>query len=159
MKYDAYISACLNTINQYCRLNTIKLAKSILVAMFTLGLVSCGGGSGSASSSTQTTTITFLSPVGVVTSATSLPLGIYGTNFSSGMSVNVTDKNGFNYTVTSLDVQSSTTITANVSIPITPTDNYVNVTVIPTDNTSPVSTVLGVASAPRTLAADVQPIT
>jgi len=158
MKYEAYISTCLNTINQYCRLSTIKLAKSIWVAILMLGVVACGGGSGSANTSTAVTTITSLSPVGAIASATPLPLGIYGTNFSSGISVNVTDKYGFSYTVTSLSVQSSTTITADVSIPITPADNYVNVTLIPIDGTSPVSTVLGVTSTARTLAADVQPI-
>jgi len=158
MKYDTYISAYLNTIKQYIRLHTTKLAKSILVAMFMPGLVSCGGGSGLASTSTQSTTITFLSPAGTVASTTPLPLGIYGANFSSGMSVNVTDKNGFSYIVTSLNVQSSTTITVDVVIPIAPADNYVNVTVIPTDNTLPVSTVLGVATTARTLAVDVQPI-
>ena len=140
-------------------MNRIKLGRAILISLLMSGLVSCGGGSSSASSSTTATTIAFLSPVGVVAPATPITLTIYGTNFWSGMSVSVTDKDGFPiFQDISPTVLSSTMISTSFNITAVPTGNYVNITVIPIDGTPPVTAVLGVAGTARTLFADVQPI-
>ena len=131
------------------------------IAAMTSALASCGGGgSSSPAGNSSPTTITSITPVGIVASASSQPLSILGTNFVNGMTVSVTDKAGTtNYATDTLIVSSSTVITVNVNTTTTvPTDNYVNVIVKSSSGTTLATAVLGVASATRTLAADVQSI-
>jgi hypothetical protein len=136
----------------------IRLIRAMSIVVLLLGLASCGGGSGTSGNTSPMTTITSITPVGIVAPAISQSLSILGTNFVSGMTVSVTDKNGVGYTVTPAVVSSPTVITVNVTITATPTDNYVNVTVIPTNSTPPVTAVLGVAGTNSTLATNVQAI-
>jgi hypothetical protein len=138
--------------NNKCSTYLIKLSKAVTAAMLLAGLAACGGGSDSPSNTSPTTTITYLSPFGFVTSATPQPLSIYGTNFVSGMSVSVTDKNGAPYSVNSVVVSSATQITANVTIPGAPTDNYVNVTVKSSNGATLTTDVLGIAVTDTRLA-------
>jgi len=131
------------------------------IAAMTFALASCGGsGSSSPAGNSSPTTITSIIPVGIVASASPQPLSILGTNFSSGMTVSVTNKAGTtNYVTNTLIVSSPTVITVNVNTTTTvPTDNYVNVIVKSSSGTTLASAVLGVASAISTLATDVQSI-
>jgi hypothetical protein len=85
-------------------------------------------------------------------------LSIAGINFINGMTVSVTNKNGNSYTVSPAVVTSSTVIVADVTVPIVPTDNYVNVNVKSSTGTTLGTITLGVYSSSKTLLADVQPI-
>lgn len=133
-----------------------KLAAMILV---TLMLTSCGGSSGTTSNNTTLKTgITAIVPAGVVASTIPQSFSLGGTNFSAGMSINVTNKNGNHYTVNNIHIMSATVITFDVTLGAVPADNYVNITVM-SSNGAPLSTaVLGVAGTSRTLASDIQPI-
>lgn len=138
--------------------NCGSVSHKLILTLLTLILAACGGGSSTPSNNNPAAKITSLIPVGVVASTTPKQLSIGGTNFVSGMTVSVTDKNGASYPVNSVTISSSTVITASVDIATVPADNYLNVTVIPTNNTQPATTVLGVAGTNPTLAADVQSI-
>jgi len=130
------------------------------VAVLTSGLISCGGGSNSPGNTSPSTTIDYLNPIGIVASTSTRSVSIYGKNFANGMTVSVTDKAGTtNYLVGTPVVSSSTEITVNVNTTATvPTDNYVNVTVKSSSGTTLATAILGVASAPISLATDVQSI-
>lgn len=94
----------------------------------------------------------------MVASGNQKSLSIAGTNFVSGMTVGVTNKNGNSYSVSSVAVTSSTVITSDVIIPTVPVDNYVNIAVKSPSGATLDTITLGVASAARTLALDVQSI-
>jgi hypothetical protein len=94
----------------------------------------------------------------VVASGNTQSLSIGGTHFTSGMSVSVTNKNGNSYTVSATTVSSPTVITADVTIPAAPSDNYVNVSVKSSTGATLGTVTLGVAGASRRLDADVYPI-
>lgn len=124
-----------------------------LIAL-TMTLTACGGGGGSGSpgSPTLPATVKSISPYGVVVSGSQQALSIAGTNFTSGMSISV---DGVNYPAIAT---SPTVLTANVTITTVPANNVATVTV-----KSPAGAILGtvnlgVASAAKTLAADVYPI-
>jgi cytochrome c5 len=137
-----------------------NLIKSLSLTLLSLALVSCGGGSGSSSSSNtpQPATVKSIVPYGVVASGIQKSLSIAGTNFVSGMTVSVTNKNGSSYPVSSVSVSSDTVITANVKIDAAPTERYVNITVQSSSGAVIGTVTLGVASAEKTLSTDVQPI-
>ncbi len=137
------------------------LIKSLSLTLLTLALTSCGGGGGSSSSSgntPQTATVKSIVPYGVVASGIQKSLSIAGTNFASGMTVSVTNKSGNSYPVNSVSVASGTVITANVNIDAAPTEKYVNVNVQSSNGATLGTVTLGVASAGKTLALDVQSI-
>ncbi len=138
----------------------IELIKSLGLTLLTLTLASCGGGSSSSSSSNpaQPATVKFIIPYGVVVSGSQQTLSIAGTNFLNGMTVSVTNNNGNSYTVSPAVVTSSTVITADVTVPTVPSDNYVNVSVKSSSGATLGTVTLGVASASKMLLADVQPI-
>lgn len=138
----------------------IKFRSSLSITALTLTLASCGGGGDSSTpgNTTPPATVRSIDPYGIVASGSAQPISIAGTNFVNGMSVGVTNKNGNNYTVSSVLVTSSTAITANVTIPTVPADNYINVNVKSSSGATLDTTILGVASEARTLLADVQPI-
>jgi len=140
----------------------ISPSKIVAIAALTSVLASCGGGgSSSPAGNSSPTTITSIDPVGIVASASSQPLSILGTNFASGMTVSVTDKNDTPiYTIgTPVISTDRTVITVNVNTTATvPTDNYVNVIVKSSSGTTLATAVLGVAGASRTIAQHVQSI-
>ena len=149
----------LTISNKNRSLDLIKPSKVLLASVLVTVLASCGGGGPDTSNYTNpSTTITSITPVGIVTSSTPQSLSILGTNFSSGMTLNVTDKNGVGYMVSAIAVSSSSVITASVDITATPVDNYVNVTIMSSNGAPLATAALGVASASQTLLADVQPI-
>lgn len=133
--------------------------KLLGITTLTLAIASCGGGGSSApSSTTAPATVVSISPDGVVASGSPYALSIKGVNFVNGMTISVTNKNGNSYFVSPAVVTSSTVITANATIPTVPTDNYVNVSIKSSTGATLGTVTLGVASAARTLAADVYPI-
>ncbi|NOU00306.1 MAG: hypothetical protein HOO95_01845 [Gallionella sp.] len=132
------------------RIDSIKF---LGITTLAIAVASCGGGGSSApSSTTAPATIVSISPDGVVASGSPHPLSIIGTNFMSGMTVSV---DGNNYPAV---IISPTVITANVSITTVPTNNIVNVSIKSSTGATLGTVTLGVASAARTLAADVYPI-
>lgn len=132
--------------------------KVMLLTTLLSGLASCGGGGSSTTNNApQPATITSIVPIGIVASSNAQPLSIGGTNFVGGMTVSVTDNNGNDYVI-SPAVVSSATITTNINIPASPTDKYVNVTIKSPTGTTLASTILGVASSPKTLFTNVYPI-
>lgn len=137
----------------------IYFIKFIGIITLALTVASCGGGGSSAPNNpTPSTTVISLSPDGVIASGSPQALSIKGTSFASGMTVSVTNKNGNSYFVSPAVVTSSTVITADVTIPAAPTDNYVNVSVKSPTGATLGTIILGVASTSKTLLADVQPI-
>lgn len=131
------------------------------LATLTFGLASCGGGGGSTTTSSganTTPTITSMTPAGIVASSVPKTLSILGSNFSSGMTVSVTDSIGGAYTVSPASVTSSTVLTTNVTIPTTPTDHYVTVVVKSSTGTTLASAVLGVAGTDKRLGNGIQNI-
>ncbi|MEQ1526162.1 MAG: hypothetical protein ABL911_05425 [Gallionella sp.] len=132
----------------------IHTKKYLSLIALTMTLSACGGGGGSGSPSNPTLPATVISiiPYGVVASGSQQALSIKGTNFVSGMTVNV---DGVNYPAT---VTSPTVITANVTITTVPTNNIANVAVKSPSGATLGTITLGVASAAKTLAADVYPI-
>lgn len=128
------------------------------LATLTFGLISCGGGGGSTTTTTGSTTSTIsnIVPVGIVASSVPQSLSIAGTNFASGMTLSITSSSGTtNITPTSV---TSTVIAASVTISTVPTDNYVTVSIKSSGGTTLASTVLGVASANKTVANSIQAI-
>jgi hypothetical protein len=133
--------------------------KAMLLTALLSGLASCGGGGTSTPNNTpQPATITSIVPVGIVASSNAQPLSIGGTNFVGGMTVSVTDNNGYDYVISPAVISSATVITTDIVIPASPTDKYVNVTIKSPTGTTLASTILGVASSPKTLVANVYPI-
>lgn len=101
------------------------------------------------------TRVTAVSPVGVVANTTPFTLTITGVGFTAGSTVTVANSTGsINYNVTNVNVESSTRITATVTLDSNPIGNYVNVAV--SGAASPV--VLGAANALSTLSGNVQSI-
>ncbi len=103
------------------------------------------------------TRVTAVSPVGVVANTTPFTLTIIGAGFTPTPipTVTVTNSTGsVSYNVANVNVESSTRITATVTLDSNPIGNYVNVAV--SGATSPV--ILGAANALSTLSGNVQSI-
>lgn len=136
--------------------STLKIT---VIAAVLLGLAACGGGGASSSSNNTgagTTSIASITPAGFVASSTPTTLSISGSNFGSGMTVNITSSNGSaNLTPTSV---TSGLIVVSVPMSTVPAGNYATLSVKSASGTVLATAVFGVASVAKTLAADIQPI-
>jgi hypothetical protein len=129
----------------------------VLLLAATASLASCGGGGGGGGSTPPAVTITSITPVGMVQSASSHAISLTGTNFSTGMTLSVTDSLGGSYAAGTVTALSSNVITSSLTVPSAPADRYVSVALKSSNGTTLATTILGVASASKTLSADIQP--
>jgi len=144
----------------------IGSCKMMTLAMLSLSLVACGGGGGSGSSASTAVSITSINHPGIVASnaASGINITLFGTNFTSGMTLNVTDKADApipNYSVGSTTFNSAngtlSTILTIASGTAAPADKYVNVNVM-SSGSKVASTILGVAQNYKKLDPDIQAI-
>jgi cytochrome c5 len=148
--------SCTNNILQKLASYLFNFSLMTGLATLTFGLISCGGGGATTSTDIPTPTITNIVPVGIVASSVPRTMSIAGTNFASGMTLSITSSSGTtNIIPTSV---TSTVIVASVTISSVPTDNYVTVSIKSSGGTTLASTVLGVASANKTVANGIQTI-
>lgn len=129
--------------------------KFVVFLLISLSLSSCGGGGGGSSSTTAAPTISSISRNGVSAPFTG-SLSITGTNFGIGMTLSITSSQG-TQPITPTTVTSTQISVTSVSINSAPTERYVTVNILSGVSTV-ASTTMGVASASKTLAADIQPI-
>lgn len=134
-------------------LRYIKRLQITLALATSLILASCGGGGGGGTS-TPAATITGINPVGLI-AATPRSLSITGTNFSSGMTLDITTPSGTTTSITPTSVTSTLIVANNFSISTAPPERYVTVS-IKSGNTTVAFTTLGVASTSVTLSTDIQ---
>jgi hypothetical protein len=142
-----------------------NLMKLGMVALL-LGLASCGGGTNSSNApapGSTAPTISAMSAIpansgttGIIAAPTAQRLTIYGTNFVSGTTITISN-GASHYATSAATVTSSTTLTADVTIPSVPADSYVTI-MLYAPNGDSTSGILGVAHAYKTLVQDIQPI-
>jgi len=136
-----------------------RLVVFVFQALLIFSLVSCNNGGSSTSTSQTNTTVNIsnISPLGLVASSVPQTITLYGTNFSSGMTLSISGAGNFTTINIANPTITPTSITGSAVISTVPSNNYVTLTV-KSGSTSNASTAMGVASADKRVATGIQSI-